>query len=77
MNYDIKIKGIDLDLLREQKEVLLKLQWRSDSSGTNIVNSKEFLALEGIVNLIDHIQDEAVEQHSLDENEVFNLNKEE
>jgi hypothetical protein len=77
MNYDIKIKGIDLNLLREQKDTLLNLQWKSDGNGTNFVNSKEFLALEGIISLIDHIQDEAVEQHGLDENEVFNLNKEE
>lgn len=77
MIYDINIKNIDLNLLKQQKEILLKLQWKTSKTGEPIVSSKEFETLEAIINLIDHVQDQAVDQHNLDENEVFNFNKEE
>lgn len=77
MKYNIEIQNIDLELLREQKEILLKLQYKTTPNGDIVVGAKEFEALDGLINLIDHIQDQAVEQHGLDENEVFNLNKEE
>jgi hypothetical protein len=77
MNYNIEIQNIDLDLLREQKDVLLKLQYKTTPNGDIAVSAKEFEVINGLINLIDHIQDQAVEQHGLDENEVFNLNKEE
>jgi len=73
MKYNIEIQNIDLNLLREQKEILLELQYKTTAN----ISAKEFEALDGLINLIDHIQDQAVEQHGLDENEVFNLNKEE
>ena len=76
MQYDIQIKNVDLKLLREQKQALLELQYRTDSNNNPITRTKEYEALEGIILLIDHIQDQAVEQHNLDENEVFDLNKE-
>jgi hypothetical protein len=75
--YDILIKQIDLKLLREQKQTLLDLQYRDNPDGSQILKANEFKALEGIISLIDHIQDEAVEQLGLDENEVFDLAKEE
>jgi len=75
--YDILIKQIDLKLLREQKQTLLDLQYRDNPDGSQILKAKEFDAIEGIINLISHIQDEAVEQLGLDENEVFDLTKEE
>jgi hypothetical protein len=75
--YDILIKQIDLKLLREQKQTLLDLQYRDNPDGSQILKANEFKALEGIINLISHIQDEAVEQLGLEENEVFDLEKEE
>jgi hypothetical protein len=71
MNYDILVKNIDLKLLREQKEIILNLQYRSNPNGDNVVNPKEFEALNGIISLIDYVQDQAVVQHNLDENDVF------
>lgn len=76
MKNEITIKNIDFNLLREQKKILIELQYRNDSKGLNIVQRKEFEALEGIINLIDNIQDEAIEQLGLSEEEVFNLEKE-
>lgn len=76
MNYDIKIKQIDLNLLREQKEILSELQWKTDKNGDSHVSAKDFQALEGIINLIDHIQDQAVEQHGLSEEEVYKFTQE-
>lgn len=70
--YDITIKNIDLDLLRDQKMQLLYLADSKDSEGNPVImNPWHKLALEGIINMIDHIQDSAVEQHGLDEAEVF------
>ena len=74
--YDILIKKIDLNLLREQKQILIDLQYRENPNGSQNLKANEFKALEGIISLIDHIQDEAVEQLGLDESEVFNLQKE-
>lgn len=75
MTYNIEIKNVDLNLLRQQKEKLIELQYRTFDNGSPVILTKEYEALEGIINLIDHIQDEAVNQHSLDEKEVFNLNQ--
>jgi len=75
--YDILIKKIDLKMLREQKQIIMDLQYRENSDGSQVLHSKEFNAIEGIINLISHIQDEAVEQLGLDENEVFDLEKNE
>jgi len=76
MQYDIKIQNVDLKLLKDQKQALLELQYRTDSNSNPITRTKEYEALEGIIALIDHIQDQAVEQHGLDEEEVYNLNQE-
>ena len=73
MNYDLVIKNIDLKLVKEQKQILLDLQYRDNPDGTQFLKANEFKALEGIISLIDHIQDEAVEQLGLDENEVFDF----
>ena len=75
--YDILIKKVDLKMLREQKQIIIDLQYRDNPDGIQILKANEFKALEGIISLIDHIQDEAVEQLGLDENEVFDLEKNE
>lgn len=69
--YNIQISDVDLDLLREQKRQLLLLQGRTELTNSLVLNSNEFEAVDGIINLIDHIQDSAVQQHGLDEEEVF------
>ena len=76
MLYDINVKSVDLNSLREQKSALLELQYRMGSDGNSIVKTKEFEALEGIINLIDSIQDQAVEQHGLSEEDVYNFKEE-
>jgi len=75
--YDILIKKVDLKMLREQKQIIIDLQYRDNPDGIQILKANEFKALEGIISLIVHIQDEAVEQLGLDENKVFDLEKEE
>lgn len=74
--HDIKIMNVDLDLLREQKRKLLFLQDRLDGNGNHVCKPDELDAIEGILSLIDHIQDSAVEQHGLDEAEVFKFSNE-
>lgn len=76
MQYDIKIQKVDLDLLREQKQVLNELQWKTDKNGDPHISAKDFQALEGIINLISHIQDQAVDQHGLNEEEVYKFTEE-
>jgi hypothetical protein len=74
--YNIEIKNIDLDMLREQKAKLLTLQHRVDADNRYVCRPEEFDAIEGIINIIDHIQDSAVEQYGLDEAEVFKFSNE-
>ncbi len=70
--FDINVKDINLELLRDQKMQLLYLADSKDSEGNPVImNPWHKLALEGIINMIDSIQDAAVEQHGLDEAEVF------
>jgi len=51
------LRSIDFDLLKEQKEYLLGLQ--------------EHSSVTGIINLIDAIQDIAVDKYGYDEKKVF------
>lgn len=72
--YDIQIPNVDLDLLREQKKQLLYLMERKNQAGDPVCRAMELVALDGIIGLVDAIQDGAVEQHGLDEAEVFKFN---
>lgn len=63
--YDIVIKKIDLELLKKQKKALSGL----------VLDEERDSELYGLINLIDHIQDQAIEQHGLNENEVFDFNE--
>jgi len=65
------IQRIDWKLLREQKATLLGIQKFAN------VYTKEVNALEGIINLIDNIQDFACDEMGLSDKEVFNLNENE
>ena len=60
---EIKIKNVDFNKLRTQKEILINMM--QDWSKAN--------ELEGLLNLIDEIQDYAVDVLGVDESEVFNL----
>ena len=65
------ITGIDWKLLRKQKRLLLQV------INNDNVNFKEKEALEGILSLIDSLQDSAVDEYGLDENLVFDLSNDE
>lgn len=58
---------IDWALLRQQKEVLLSIP-------EVIINSQQYDALQGIISLIDHLQDYAVWSEAVTEEVVFNMN---
>jgi hypothetical protein len=57
--------ALDFELLKKQKLDLLFLQ---DREG---ITNEESEALTGVINLIDTIQEQAVDEHGIDETEVF------
>lgn len=65
-NAEELIKGIDFSMLKEQKKVLLILI--EDNNNVLVVEK-----LEGIIGLIDEVQDYAVDVLGFDENLVFDL----
>jgi hypothetical protein len=65
-NAEQLIRGIDFPLLKEQKKALLKLV-------EDIDNVPLLEKLEGVINLINEVQDLAVDQLGFDENQVFDL----
>lgn len=73
----------DWKLLREQKEHLLEVITSTVPDTSNSfgllhvsMNKQQHLALQGILHLIDSIQDDAVDSQGLSEEEVFGLTKE-
>lgn len=65
---NVIIDNVDFALLKQQKASLLSIN-------ENVVSHDQYVAIGGIVNLIDAIQDYAVERLGLDENVVFDLHK--
>ena len=63
------LQGIDWELLRKQKLTLLNL-------ANDIDNVEKLEHVEGIIVLIDALQDSAVDDYGLDENLVFDLSDE-
>lgn len=63
------IEKIDWSELRNQKRFLLKME--------SNVNGEDLGNLEGIINLIDAIQDYAVDEMGINENDVFDFEQEE
>lgn len=63
------IRNIDFNMLRVQKTALLSIR-------EELLSPEQGDALEGIVNLIDAVQDYAVDVMGMDKYEVFNLSKE-
>jgi hypothetical protein len=66
------IEGIDWELLKSQKSRLVNLIYTN-----NQTSQEDADALEGILMLLDNIQDYAVSEMGVDENIVFDLNKNE
>lgn len=62
----IAVKDINWRLLRLQKLAILESIWRQELNNTRLVN-----ALEGMISLIDAIQDAAVDDGIATELEVF------
>ena len=65
-NAEELLKGIDFPLLKEQKKALLKLI-------EDIDNVPVLEKLEGVITLINEVQDLAVDVYGMEENEVFDL----
>lgn len=63
---DLFFKEINWQLLRDQKLALIRLR--------NTLSEDKYAFLDGILHLIDHVQDVAVESQYCSEEEVFNLN---
>lgn len=55
--------NVDFALLQKQKAELLKQVWNDDND-----------LLEGLINLIDDIQDQSVDKNGVTETEVFGAN---
>lgn len=76
VKYDLS--NIDWEMLKKQKDDLL---FMIDDDGTNIQinqeHSEKLESLQGILHLIDSIQDHAVNVMGIPENEVFHLDEEE
>jgi hypothetical protein len=64
VKYEVEV-DIDFKLLRKQKRVLISLASDKRTSKSRVD------ALEGIINLLDHMQDAAVESGAASEHTVF------
>ena len=61
-------QNTDWDLLREQKDELTNLLLTE-----HLLSPKQYEALAGVINLLDYMQDYAVDVIGLDEQLVFNF----
>lgn len=68
-DFEVLMK-LDFTLLKAQKSVLINLQAKKT------ITKPEWDTLEGMINLIDHIQDTAVAKAIVTEEEAFNLSGE-
>ena len=64
---DVVLKNIDFKLLKKQKLDLLEIYLDPQ------LTDSQYSTIEGVVNLIDAIQDYAVDNLGYDEQKVFNL----
>ena len=69
------LKNIDFKMLRDQKTNLINVQAKIEK--LDRFTQEEWDSLEGILCLIDTIQEEVVNKYGYTENEVFNLSNEE
>jgi hypothetical protein len=72
MSHTVEIKNIDFEKLKKQKAILINMiqDWGEADDSYQNEDAKE---AEGLINLIDGIQDYAVDTLGVDEKEVFNL----
>lgn len=71
--FDIQIEKVDLTELKDQKSKLIMIQAKFEKQ----MSQEEWDALEGIINLLDHVQDQARDQHNLEDKYVYNISNEE
>lgn len=67
--------NINFEQLKEQKSILINMiqDWSEADDEQQVLDSD---MVEGILHLIDNIQDQAVSIHGLSEEEVFNFERE-
>lgn len=72
LDYTLKL---NFQQLKEQKDSLIRIiwDWENSDDENNVADAKLLL---GVVGLIDEIQDQAVDVHGMEENEVFNFTEE-
>lgn len=66
---DIQIRKVDLTLLKKQKNHLLQIQQEGK------ITTKQSEAIDGIIGIIDAIQDYASDELGLNQKKVFSLKK--
>ena len=78
------MNGIDFEMLKKQKKDLVSVIGHLESSAKTVGKASEIFgkqiqdqadSLQGILNIIDSIQDLAVDVYGEDENEVFDIEK--
>jgi hypothetical protein len=71
MSVNIDLKNMDWGLLRRQKRHLVTMANDYSKNALKCLKPEEAKVLDGIISLIDAIQDNAVESGQLTEQEVF------
>lgn len=78
--HSINIFGVNLELLRKNKNTLIYALEELKKKGKTITDEKgnemELNDLNGIIHLIDHVQEQAVSQLGLDPEDVFHFPEE-
>ena len=67
------ISSIDFKLLKQQKTTIINLQAKLEKDSK--YTQKEWDTLEGMINLIDSIQDIAVDEYGVKETKVFRISR--
>jgi hypothetical protein len=65
---------MDFKLLKEQKTTLIKIQTKLEKPNPKFTK-KEWDTMEGIINLLDAIQDVAVDEYGFNEKTVFRISR--
>ena len=68
------INKMDFKLLKQQKTTLIKIQAKLEKPNPKFTQ-KEWDTLEGIINLVDSIQDIAVDEYGVSQRKVFRLSR--
>lgn len=68
--------NIDFGLLGRQKQTILELMLENNSKVFKVHNEETMDSLNGLLGLIDEIQDQEVDVYGAKEKQIFNLNQE-